>query len=206
MDIIIATEDELSEQLIESMLDQSARSYHVHTRLRKQGFGYLKGKIVNLNKVAERIPVLLLTDLDQSECLVDLKREWLPIPQSPNLLFRIAVREVESWILADRSAFAHFLKISEAKVPRQPDRLADPKQTLLGLFKHSPRRTLREEVLPRSHSTSVIGLGYNDILRHFVSQQWSTERAIINSPSLNRAWACICKFEPSGIEDATTDL
>ncbi len=135
LDIIVATENELSEQVIISLLTQSARSYKVHSRLRKQGFGYLKEKVHSLNELAERIPLILLIDLDQSECLVEFKREWLPVHQSPSQLFRIAVREVESRLLADRTALAQFLRISEEKIPREPDKLPYPKQSLLGLFK-----------------------------------------------------------------------
>lgn len=187
------------------MLQQSEQDFNVHTRLRKQGFGYLKSKAIILNRIADRIPVLLLTDLDQSTCLLEFKHKWLSVPESPNFMFRIAVREVESWILADRSAFADFLKISEARVPMYPDKLLDPKQTLLKLFKHSPKRSLRDEVLPKPHSTSLVGLGYNDIMRHFVAQYWSTKRAIVHSPSLNRAWNRITEFQPLCVENAETD-
>ena len=194
MDIMIATEDELSEQVIESMLAQSGQNFNVHTRLRKQGFGYLKSKISDLNKIAERIAVVLLTDLDRSNCIVELKQEWLPVTQNRNLLFRIAVREVESWILADRSAFARFLKINEEKVPKHPDKLSYPKRTLLKLVRLSPTRGLREDVLPKPGSTSVVGFGYNTILRDFVARHWSPQRATVCSPSLNRTWSRICKF------------
>jgi hypothetical protein len=180
---------------IESMLAQSGRNFNVHTRLRKNGFGYLKSKISSLNKIAERTPVVLLTDLDQSDCLVELKREWLPVPQHPNLLFRIAVREVESWILADRSAFAQFPGINDERVPKYPDRLADPKRALLKLFTLSPKRRLREEVLPKPRSIFLIGLGYNAILCKCVAEQWFTRRAIAYSPSLSRTWNRICEYQ-----------
>ncbi|MDF2210039.1 hypothetical protein L1F28_15070 [Arthrospira platensis NCB002] len=41
---------------------------------------------------------LVLTDLDKSECPLAIINEWLKSqPKHPNLLFRVAVKEVESW-------------------------------------------------------------------------------------------------------------
>lgn len=200
MDIVIATEDALSEQLVESLLCQSGRGYNICNRLRRAGSGYLKSSVAKFNQMAEQIPipVLLLIDLDQSPCLVELKHKWLPAAQSLNLLFRVAVREAESWVLADRSAFAGFLGIGEARVPLDPDILPDPKQSLLELVSHSRKRSLRQEILPAPNSTSPVGLGYNENLCRFVAHQWSVERAIANSPSLFRTWLRICEFEPAG--------
>jgi len=38
----------------------------------------------------------------------------------PNFLFRVAVREVEAWLLAHREGIARFLGISEHLVPLMP--------------------------------------------------------------------------------------
>ena len=48
-------------------------------------------------------------------------------------LFRIAVREVEAWLIADREALAGFLKIKIMHVPYKPEELVDPKRVLLEL-------------------------------------------------------------------------
>ena len=69
------------------------------------------------NHGAKGTPFILLTDLDKNECAPMLIQEWLTDPLHPNLIFRVAVHEVEAWILADREAFAPFLGISPAGHP-----------------------------------------------------------------------------------------
>ena len=70
----------------------------------------------------------VFTDLDDKPCATFLIEDWFegPIADYPkrraaNLLFRIAVHEVESWIMADRESFAKFLGISVHKIPLQTD-------------------------------------------------------------------------------------
>ena len=44
---------------------------------------------------------------------------------------RIAVRELESWLLADRVGFADFFDAPIALLPEEPDKETDPTQTLV---------------------------------------------------------------------------
>jgi len=48
-----------------------------------------------------------------------IDKKWLPYPKHPNLLFRVAVKEVEAWLLAHRAAFATFLGISDKLIPQE---------------------------------------------------------------------------------------
>jgi hypothetical protein len=122
----VATEDALSEAVAEKLLLQ-AGSHSVVKRLRKSGFGYLKGRISDFNRMAAKVmPVLLVTDLDRLECAPELVTSWLPGGPDANLLFRVAIRETESWVLADRSAFAEFLGCFHRQGTRQPDDLQTP--------------------------------------------------------------------------------
>lgn len=187
----IATEDALSEAVAESLLLQAGVT-DIHARIRKGGFGYLRSRIAELNRMAERVmPVLLIADLDQKHCPPGMIADWLHSPCSTRFLFRIAVRETESWVLADRMAFARFAGVAAATLPIAPDELADPKGTLLKLIRKSSNRELKQDILPPRRSTSPVGLGYNSQLCHFVRSAWRSDRAANNSPSLLRALSSV---------------
>lgn len=182
----IATEDALSEAVAETLLHQVGIR-DVQARLRKEGAGYLRSRIADFNRMAEKVmPVLLVTDLDRKHCPPEMIDDWLPV-RSSRLLFRVAVRETESWVLADRTTFAHFIGVSVVTMPTAPDELADPKAALLKLVRKSSKRELKQDILPPKGSTSPVGLGYNSQLRHFVRSHWSSNRAKKYSPSLLRA-------------------
>lgn len=190
----IATEDALSEAVAESLLLQAGVT-DIHSRIRKEGFGYLRSRITELNRMAEKVmPVLLVADLDQKHCPPEMIADWLHSPCSTSLLFRIAVRETESWVLADRTAFARFACVSTAILPTAPDELTDPKAELLKLIRKSSNRELKQDILPSRGSTSPIGLGYNSRLCRFVRSDWISDRAANHSPSLMRALSRVQEF------------
>ncbi len=193
-DFTVATEDALSEAVAITLLRQVG-GHAVHTCLRRNGYGYLKGQISSFNQIARNVgPVLLITDLDRWTCPPGLIADWLPASPSPRLLFRVAVRETESWLLSDREAFAAYLGISSAKVPERPDDLNDPKTALLHLVRKSKRRELRQDLLPASGISFPVGLGYNDRLMQFVNEHWDCHRAAQISHSLARAVNCLARF------------
>jgi hypothetical protein len=193
----VATEDQLSETVAELLLAQTG-NFSVAQRLRRDGFGYLKRQCRSFDKVARNVmPVLLLTDLDNAPCPPALIAAWLPNAPHRRLLFRVAVREVESWLIADRKAIADFLGVPLAKVPNNPDELPNPKQTLLGLVRRCKSRAIKKDILPADPGTSQVGLGYNDQLSRFVREQWKCTRAAKASPSLARAVACLERFDPT---------
>lgn len=188
IDIAIATEDELSEVLIETLLQHSGRPVRVAERLRRQGAGYLKKSMESFNDIARWRPVLVLTDLDREECAPQKRRAWLRCPPAPNLLFRVAVRECEAWLLADDEAFARFIGVNPNRVPITPDALPDPKQFLLNLVRKSRNRHLMRDILPMPGAPTAQGLGYNEQLSRFVREYWRVDHAIHRSPSLASAW------------------
>ena len=99
--INIAVEDSLSEAVIRKIIQHSHRQFTIGYCYCKGGYGYLKRTIRGFNNAAKGTPFLVLTDLE-AECPPIQIREWLPEPAHQNLLFRIAVKEVESWLLSDR--------------------------------------------------------------------------------------------------------
>ncbi|MEG4391429.1 hypothetical protein [Microcoleus sp. BROC3] len=195
--INLVFEDALSEAVLKQMLKQSQRPFSVGQCLNQRGYGKIKKIISGLNYAAKGMPYLVLTDLDNAECPLVIISEWLTQPKHPNLLFRIAVKEVEAWLLAHREGFAQFLGISVDLIPGDADRIPDPKQLLINLAKKSKKRNLREAIVPDRNSTAKIGKDYNGQLIHFVNQSWQVASAQTNSPSLERAMNALMNFQPT---------
>lgn len=194
--INLATEDELSEAVLFRLLSDSKR-FAIGTPYRRGGNGYLKSTIAGWNRAAAGNPFLVLTDLDTHPCPSALIANWLSAPLHPNLIFRIAVREVESWLLADRANFARYIGIRESLIPSNPDELVDPKLTLVQLAGKSRHKLLREDIVPRKGSTAKQGPDYNARLQQFVQTEWNPQRAAHSSPSLARAIGKLAIFTPS---------
>ena len=195
--IQIAVEDTLSEAILRVMLKQSGKPFHIGTCFGKKGSGYLRNKINGFNNAAKGTPFLVLTDLDKTECPPILIQEWLERSKNHNLIFRVAVREVESWILAHRSAFAKFIGVPEKIVPINPDEIGDPKRKLIQLTRKSRRQKLKSAIIPQSDSTAKIGPNYNNQLRDFIHNEWNVHCAKKISPSLERVFNEICNFKPN---------
>lgn len=198
----LAVEDDLSEAVVRRSLLDTGRDYVIGTVLGRSGYGYLQSRANNWNAAAAAgTPIVLLTDLDKHPCPSGLIDRWLDVKPHANLVFRVAVREVESWLLADREGFADFLRVSPVNIPLQPDQIADPKQSLVNLARRSRTRAVRESIVPRRGSTAVQGPDYNGCLGDFVRSQWSRDAALGCSPSLGRAWERLMAFEPDWRQD-----
>jgi hypothetical protein len=156
----------------------------------------LKKTIKGWNGAAKSIPFAVLTDLDKYSCPAELIAEWLTVPKHPNLLIRVAVREVESWLLADQRSMSGFLGISQNVLPQSPDDLPDPKAFLIELARMSRHGLIRESIVPRKDSTAKLGPGYNGCLGWYVRTHWRPEVAKLSSPSLSRAIERFTSFRP----------
>lgn len=193
--ICVATEDQLSETVAEKLLAIPNGNFHIEQRFRKNGNGYLKKRLPNFNEIARFKPVFLLTDLDDRPCASELIYNWCAKQVlAPKLLFRVAVREIEAWLLADRECFAELIGVSPQKMPQNPEALPDPKRELMNLVKRSRNRELKREVLPDVGVKAKFGLGYNNALGRFVRDQWDPHRAARYAPSLEKAMARIAEL------------
>ena len=149
------------------------------------------------NMVKSGLAVVILADLDAVTCAPEMIRKWLPTQRSKSQLpdgfiFRIAVREVESWLIADRHALASILKIPETNLSADPDSLNDPKAHLLNIIRAKGKRKMHREMLPGRNSR--IGPEYNNVLCEFISKYWNPERAAKYSSSLCRALEALKKI------------
>ena len=185
--IALATEDVLSEAVGIRLIQDLPKNIQLGTLLRKGGFGYLRSRLSSFCELARHQPVLLITDLDKKPCSTALMNEWFGIKVKPtSLLFRVAVREVESWLLADHEAMRIFFKKPALRLPDNPDDLDDPKRFLVGLAMKGPRN-VRAALVPETGSTSAQGLGYNELLLQSAMPHWDPARAEQRSDSLRRA-------------------
>ena len=154
-----------------------------------QGNTYLKRKAQSYNRAAyQECGIFMLTDLDSPKtCPPTLIQSWVKGPLNPWFFLRVAVMEVESWIMADRTAFAGFLGIPMHRIPRHTDEIEAPKEFLVSLARKSNKTELREALVPKQSDRSAkTGNGYNARLSQFVRDQWDLERAATVSPSLKR--------------------
>lgn len=185
--ITIATEDELSEAVGSRLLSDVLPEFTIIQKLRRQGNGYLKSRSRNFNSMALRHPVFLITDLDNYPCAGQLINNWFrDLPVNPNLKFRVAVREIESWLLADHQGMTNLLDRAANNIVPDPDQLQNPKQYLLERARRASR-DVRNDLTRMSGPTVKQGLGYNSRLCKFVEEVWDPNQASQRSNSLARA-------------------
>jgi hypothetical protein len=147
----------------------------------------LDRRIQGYNKAARHAPWLVLRDLDHDAgCPGELAARLLGQP-STGMCFRIAVRSVESWFLADTAGFADFFRVGIGRLPPLPDSLDYPKQLVVDLCRRSTSRTIREAVVPRAGSGRRVGPGYEDTVIEFARDHWNPVAAKDRSPSLEAA-------------------
>ena len=183
--VILAVEDELGEAISTKILN----SFDIEIRivLSEGGNAYLRQKAPELNRSASGMDIFLLTDLDSPDnCPPDLIHSWIRASLNPRFFFRVAVVEVESWLMADRTGVANFLSIPVNRIPLNTDHIPNPKEFLVSLARRSKKRRLRDELVPGPGAKIPVGYGYNTRLSEFVRDHWDLERAASVSPSLKR--------------------
>ena len=185
---LILTEDELSEAVALKLLAEKMVDRHTITCFGREGSGFLRRNLHKYSAAAGNgRRVLMLTDLDQRACAPAMRAEWfVDRAIHPRLLFRVVVREIETWVMADRSAFAAFLGIPPGRIERNIEGIQQPKEYLLQLATRG-RRDIRRDLLPVTSAIASKGMGYNHRLVAFVRGEWSAQRASESAPSLMRA-------------------
>lgn len=155
----------------------------------KKGKPHLRQRIGGYNQAARLSPWVVLVDLDHdADCAPLLLTSWVPNPAS-RMCFRVVVREIEAWLLADREHLARFLGVAISRIPRSPEIVGDPKHTMVELARHSRQRDMREDMVPRAASGRVVGPAYTSRLIEFVGDTvggWCPEVAATSSDSLAR--------------------
>lgn len=158
----------------------------------KFGKGNLDKRISAYNNAARFAYWLVLRDLDQDcSCAPELLRELLPHP-APMMMLRVAVRSIESWLMADRERLGKFLSVPIDTIPMDPETLDHPKTALVNLARRSKRRAIREDMVPAEGMSRQVGPGYTGQITEFANRLWRPEVASTRSDSLFR---CIRALE-----------
>jgi hypothetical protein len=160
----------------------------------RNGKGRLLERLPGYNNAARFAPWLVLVDLDQdADCAPPFRTATLPLP-APKMCFRVAVREIEAWIMADRERLAQFLDVNPAWISSDPDGEPDPKARLVGLARRSKSRDISRDFVPRPGSRRIEGPAYSSRLIQFVSDRragWRPSVAARSSESLARCLRCL---------------
>jgi hypothetical protein len=184
--------------VVEGITDQAALTRlikHINAEVGQLSTSDNKKRLLkqleNYNRAAQFSYWIVLLDLDLDfTCAVKAKDAWLPNP-AEYMCFRIVVRKLESWFLADRENIARFLGVSIAVVPKAPEDLEDPKLEMVNLARRSNKRAIVANMVPREGSGRDTGIAYATMLIDFATNHWSLENAAENSESLRRCIACM---------------
>lgn len=160
----------------------------------KSGKARILEKLSGWNNAARTSPWFVLVDLDQDySCAPTARALWMPNP-APNLCFRIAVRAIESWLMADATSLAKFLRINSSRVSSNPEGLSNPKTEMVNLARVSTSAAVRDDMVPRTGSGRSTGPAYTSRLIEFANTRWRPAVAANRAQSLNGALNCLRRF------------
>ena len=137
------------------------------------------------NEAGKHMPVIGLADLEQARCASSLLAGKLP-HKSGGFHLRIAVRMLESWLLADRQAMARFLRVPISTLPLNPDGEAHAKRLLVDIARRSTSKAIRNALVP-DDSGGIVGADYAATMIKFIEEHWRVAVARKSSPSLEKA-------------------
>ncbi len=138
--VILVIEDRLSDAVSTKILQHF--NVEIVKRIIYEGNSYLQRKAQSFNQAAhEECGIFMLTDLDSPAiCPPSLIQSWVKGHLSRWFFLRVAVMEVESWIMADREAVANFLEIPTHRIPTNTDEIPFPKEFLVSLARRSKKQ------------------------------------------------------------------
>lgn len=167
------------------VLDQIGRA-DLQPNIRNAGGGEKFWPIaVRYNEAGKNTSVMGLADLEQAKCAPLLLGSKLP-HKSTGFHLRLAVRMLESWLLADRQSMARFLKVPISALPADPDSEVHAKRVLVDIARKSTSKSIRDALVP-DDSGGVVGSDYVATMSKFIEQHWRASVAREVSPSLEKA-------------------
>lgn len=193
--INLVYEDELQKAVMLRILAMFGEKFYPGTFFPGNGFGYIKKRIHNFHEASKIMPYFILTDLDTAPCAPLKIQTWLTGDKNPNLIFRIAVTEVESWVYADIVNFPKQFRC-QYTIPNGADATEDGKKFLFTIIKKTAPKIIQEEILPEIGTSAKIGKGYNLVLCNFVARYWDPHIARLHSKSLHRAIVALERYNP----------
>jgi hypothetical protein len=189
-----AVEGELDQAVFQRLVRHvGAEPGYVHGL---RGRPHLLRRLPGYNSAARYSPWVVLLDLDRDLCAPALLERHLPKPQT-YMCCRVAVRSIESWLLADTHRLAEHLAVSTNMVPHDPDALPNAKHAMVNVARRSRRTDIRRAMVPGPRAARRVGPGYNGHLIEFVTDStngWRPDAAADASPSLERCLSALSEF------------
>lgn len=185
--VVLVIEDPLSEAVMRKVIAAAGPHLDVDRPVITGGSSRMRASVAKFRDASRTLPHILVTDLDSASCPPALRQDWQLTRASDRLLFNVAVREIESWLLADQEGIARLLGIARHRVPLHPDLERDAKLSLVSLARRCRDRRLRDELVPAQGAINRIGPVYNVRMSQFAMDSWNVARARAASPSLARA-------------------
>ena len=205
-DMIIVGEDAVTTAIIKRLLKDFVPGVRVIREEPIRG-GEIKQKILKYNRLAQPDqPVCVLTDLDTYDCPPALIQDWFGKEViNPNLIFRIACDEAETWLMADKQGFSRFFGIQEALLPGTKSLDFRNAENIELRFPYKPSLFLMRELAPQSSHRNLVeqlqprksakkGPEYNTVILPFIDQYWDVKAAMMNSYSLRKSVQRIIEF------------
>jgi len=190
----VVGEDQVTKSIIDRLLKEYRKDLAVQSYLPVRG-GQIKNLAPKYNNL--NVPIILLTDLDFYSCPPGLIFDWFgKTIFNKQFLFRVAYREAESWLMADREGFAKWLGVKVVLIPES--QIIDNRRNIYELeFPYKPSLYMMREIVPNSSKKGLVekltpkegagkGPAYNSALLPFIKNIWDIENATKNSFSLNR--------------------
>lgn len=203
IDMIIVGEDAVTRAIIKRLLQDVGPNVRVVREEPIRG-GEIKQKILKYNLLNQ--PVCVLTDLDTYDCPPALIYGWFGASViNPNLIFRIACDEAETWLMADKQGFSKFLGIHESLLPEIKKLDFRNVENIELHFPYKPSLFLIRELVPASSHKNLVeqltprkgakkGPEYNSAMLPFIEHHWNIDAAMLNSYILRKAVQRINEF------------
>ncbi len=187
--VVVATEGVTDRAVLDRLCSEAGVA--IARALGEKGKPFLDSRLRAFNHAARYAPWLVLRDLDtDADCAPALAAALLPAP-APRMVFCIAVREVEAWLLADRGGFARSFGVLRERIPMDPETIEKPKAEIVRLARKSRFRQVREDIVPSPPGGAAVGPGYTVRLTRFAASGWDPRAASRRSASLRRCLARI---------------
>jgi len=200
----ISAEDEVTMAIVERLVKTYRPDFQIGEKRPIRG-SQLQQYAPIFNRA--ETPMIMLTDLDLCPCPPQLIKDWFKDDVlNPNLVFRVAVAEAETWLMADREGLSRWLGIQPDFIPKS--KVIDSKKQIDELtFSYKPSLFLMMELASKSPKTDLKnaliplkgakkGPGYNGVMLPFIKSIWDPEEASKNSYSLRKAILRIKEFAP----------
>jgi hypothetical protein len=182
--VTAAVEGDVDAAVVRRLVDVcDGEAYPIHIT---NGKARLKSRLDGYNAAAQYTPWFVIADLDRdADCAPPFVNDWLAAP-ADGMCFRVAVRAVEAWLIADRERFRRLLRVPISRIPRDPDAIEDPKRLVVALARNSTSTNIKSGLVPRPGSGRTVGPLYTSTMIQFAQLRWRPSEARQRSDSLDR--------------------